>query len=42
MRGETFLILEGLAILMGVLFFFALSRIPPNRNKQKRKKDDIT
>ena len=39
MKGEVLLILEALAILGAVFFFFALSRIPPRKNASKSKKD---
>ena len=36
LSGELFVLLEGTAILIGVLFFFFLSRIPIKRRKFKK------
>ena len=41
MGGEFLVLLEGAVILIGVLVFFFLSRLPIKRNKIDKQKNNI-
>ena len=41
MSGGFLVLLEGVVILIGVLLFFFLSRLPIKRNKTDKQKNDI-